>query len=175
MKRSRRYVLMFAGALFTGQIGAVAITPFVVMRGAMARLSDHGATINAFRFADRTTQASRQIVRPSPDLAYASCVYDLSDGPILVEAPASPDGGYLSISVFAGNTDNVAVMDSLRNPEGIRFILQKQGKEVLTRGLPVIYTPTDQGIILDRRLASTQSAFDLADKARRKDSCAPLG
>ena len=41
--------------------------------------------------------------------------------------------------------------------------------------VPVIYTPTTRGIILDRRLAPTQAAFDAADKARRKDSCAPLG
>ena len=87
------------------------------------------------------------MVRPSPDLAYASCVYDLSKGPILVDVPATPGGGYVSVSVFAGNTDNVAAMDSLRSPNGIRFILQKERRLVHPGDGPVIYTPTTRGII----------------------------
>lgn len=99
----------------------------------------------------------------------------MSAGPILVDVPPSPDKGYVSVSVFAANTDNVAVMDSLRSPEGIRFILQKERKLVHPGDVPVIYTPTERGIILDRRLAPTQAEFDRADKARRGDRCAPVG
>ena len=98
------------------------------MHVAMNRLSDDGRRINTFQFADRTTSASRAIVKPSPDLAYASCVYDLSDGPIVVEVPPTEGGGYVSVSVFAANTDNFAVVDSLANPRGIRFVLQEPGQ-----------------------------------------------
>ncbi|MFM7141423.1 MAG: DUF1254 domain-containing protein, partial [Alphaproteobacteria bacterium] len=37
--------------------------------------------------APPTTSDSRTIVRPSPDLLYVACVYDLSKGPVLVRAP----------------------------------------------------------------------------------------
>lgn len=175
VKGAVRYLLAFAVAAGIGHVGTILAAPNAIMHVAMKRLSEDGKLVNAFRFSDRTSSASRWVVRPSPDLAYASCVYDLSNGPILVEVPATPGGGYVSVSVFAGNTDNVAVMDSGQSPKGIRFILQKERKLVHPSDMPVIYTPTTRGIILDRRLAPTQVAFDAADKARRKDSCAPLG
>ncbi|MGV3511643.1 MAG: DUF1254 domain-containing protein [Novosphingobium sp.] len=175
MRHSVLYGLLFSGAAIVGHIGTVIASPYVIMHVAMKRLSGEGAGANTFRFAERVTSSARQIVRPSPDLAYASCVYDLSTGPILVDVPASPSGGYLSVSVFAANTDNVAAFDSLRSPNGIRFILQKEGTQAQPADLPVIYTPSERGIILDRRLAPTKAAFDLADKARRMDRCAPIG
>lgn len=175
MTRSLYNWLLFGGAVVAGHAGTIIASPYVIMHVAMNRLSGEGAGINTFRFADRTTSAAREIVRPSPDLAYASCVYDLSKGPILVDVPPSPDGGYLSVSVFASNTDNIAALDSLRNPNGVRFVLQKEGKQVNPGELPVIYTPTERGIILDRRLAPTQTTFNLANKARRMNRCAPLG
>lgn len=174
MKPGLRYLLAFVAAAGIGHVGTIVVAPNAIMHLAMRKLSEDGKLINAFRFSDRTTSASRWVVRPSPDLAYASCVYDLSKGPILVDVPATPGGGYVSVSVFAGNTDNVAAMDSLRSPNGIRFILQKERRLVHPGDGPVIYTPTTRGIILDRRLAPTQAAFEIADKARRSDSCAPL-
>lgn len=174
MRPGARYLLAFVAAVAVGHVGTILGAPYVIMHGAMKKLSEQGRLVNAFRFSDRTTSASRWVVRPSPDLAYASCVYDLSDGPILVDVPASPDGGYVSVSVFAGNTDNVAVMDSIRSPGGIRFVLVREGGDA-PAGLPVVRAPTARGIILDRRLAPTQAAFEAADKARRGDRCAPLG
>ncbi|MBK6511961.1 MAG: DUF1254 domain-containing protein [Haliea sp.] len=32
-------------------------------------------------------ETARTVVRPSPDLLYASCLYNLEDGPIVIEAP----------------------------------------------------------------------------------------
>lgn len=173
MRRAMRNMLVVAATAGIGYVTTVVAVPHVIMHVAMNRLSDDGRRINTFQFADRTTSASRAIVRPSPDLAYASCVYDLSDGPIVVEVPPTEGGGYVSVSVFAANTDNFAVVDSLANPRGIRFVLQEPGKRFHPRNIPVIYSPTRRGIILDRRLAPTLAEFASADKARRGDRCAP--
>lgn len=173
MKRVTRSLLVVAAAAGLGYAATVIAIPHVVMHLAMKKLSDDGRRINAFQFADRTTSASRAIVRPSPDLAYASCVYDLSDGPIFVEVPPTDGGGYVSVSVFASNTDNFAVLDSLSNPRGIRFVLQEAGEDFGRRDVPVIVSPTRRGIILDRRLAPTFAQFTQADKARRGNRCAP--
>jgi hypothetical protein len=41
--------------------------------------------VNAWHVrAERVTAASRSIVRPSPDFAYSACVYDLTQGPVII-------------------------------------------------------------------------------------------
>lgn len=173
MRLRQQLLAAFVAAGMAGVLGTILIVPRTVMKTAMTRLSDDGDLINVFRFADRTTAASRGVVRPSPDLAYASCVYDLSHGPLLIEIPPDPDGGYVSVSVFDAKTDNVAVFDSFGHPGGIMFVLRKKGQTSNSR-MPVVTSPTMRGIILDRRLAPTAAAFAAADSARRSDRCAPL-
>ncbi|MBN8502731.1 MAG: DUF1254 domain-containing protein, partial [Sphingomonadales bacterium] len=124
-------------------------------------------------FNPRTTQKSRGVVRPSPDLAYSTCAFDLSAGPVAVEALPSPAGGYVSLSVFAANTDNIAVFDTDQSPDGIRFILARDG-QATPPGARVVISPSDKGIVLDRRLAPNAELFAAADQARRADKCEVL-
>ena len=173
MSRALHLGLCFAAAVAVGHVATIIAAPRAIMHVAMRRLSDHGHLINAFRFSPRVDGHARWVVRPSPDLAYASCVYDLKDGPILVSAAPSADHGYASISVFAGNTDNIAVFDTLTQPQGIRFALALRGQAV-PQGLTVVRATTARGIILDRRLAPDAATFAAADLARRADRCAPL-
>ena len=110
------------------------------------------------------------MVRPSPDLAYSSCAFDLSGGPLLIEAAPSPNQGYVSLSVFAANTDNIAVFDSAQSPQGMRFGLAREG-QVVPQGERVVISPSDRGIVLDRRLAPSAELFAAVDQARRSDKC----
>lgn len=174
MNRKLKLLGLFAAAAVVGHVGLVVAVPHVLMTVAMKRLSGDGAAINTFVFGDRTTQNSRRVVRPAPDLAYASCVYDLSQGPLLVSAPLSPGNGYVSLSVFAANTDNIVAFDTGQYPQGIRFVLARKGQTV-PAGMPVVESPSDKGIILDRRLAPTAELFAQVDQARRADRCAPVG
>jgi uncharacterized membrane protein len=173
MNRKLKLLGLFVGAGVIGHIGLVMAVPHALMSVAMSRMSGDGARINQFVFGDRTTKDSRRVVRPSPDLAYASCVYDLSKGPLLVSAAPSPNQGYVSLSVFAANTDNIAALDTTQYPNGIRFALARKGQQV-PAGVQVVESPSDKGIILDRRLAPTAELFAEVDQARRADSCAPL-
>lgn len=174
MNRPIKLAILFAGAVVVGHLGLVMATPHLLMNVAMKRISEEGQRINQFSFGPRTTAQSRGVVRPSPDLAYASCVYDLSGGPVLVQAGPSPAAGYVSISVFAANTDNIAVFDSTGSPQGIRFVLARAGQPTPV-GEKVVISPSDRGIVLDRRLAPTAELFAAADQARRGNRCAPLG
>lgn len=173
MNAAVKYALAFALAAGLGHVGTILAAPRAIMHVALGKMSGDGRAVNRFVFGDRTTQNSRRVVRPSPDLAYASCVYDLSGGPLLVQAAPTPGGGYVSISVFDARTDNIAVFDTSQNPQGIRFVLARAGQGVPS-GLPVVTANDDRGVILDRRLAPTAQAFAVADQARRADSCAPL-
>ncbi len=173
MNRAVKLALALAASAVVAHIGAVWATPYALMRVAMDRLSGEGKAINGFAYGPRTTQKSRGVVRPSPDLAYSSCVYDLAGGPLLVTADPSPNQGYVSLSVFAANTDNIGVFDSLRLPGGIRFVLALDGQEV-PKGERVLRSPSRSGIILDRRLAPDAATFTAVDRARRQDSCRPF-
>jgi uncharacterized membrane protein len=173
MNRAIKYALGFALAAGIGHVATILAAPRVIMNTAIERISQGGKVINQFQFGPRTTQNSRGVVRPSPDLAYSTCVYDLSGGPILVEAAPSPDQGYVSISVFDARTDNIGVFDTTQYPQGIRFVLAREGQAV-PAGHSVVRARYDRGVILDRRLAPNAELFAVADKARRADKCGPL-
>lgn len=173
MRRAWQLALCFTGAVVVGHVATIVVAPRAIMHLAMNRLSQQGRLINAFRFSGRVDAHARWVVRPSPDLAYASCVYDLARGPIMVAAAPDADHGYVSLSVFAANTDNIAVFDTLRQPQGMRFALALPGQAV-PPGVNVVRATSRTGIILDRRLAPDAAAFAAADRARRNDRCAPI-
>ena len=173
MTRRAKLILTFIVAAVAGHIGLVLFVPHFLMNIAMERASQDGKLINQFAFGSRTTQNSRNVVRPSPDLAYATCAYDLSNGPLLIEAAPSPNQGYVSISVFAANTDNIAVFDTRQSPEGLRCVLAREG-QATPAGTKVVISPSVRGIVLDRRLAPNAELFAAADQARRGDKCQQL-
>jgi uncharacterized membrane protein len=168
-----KLILTFLVAAAIGHVGLVLFVPHFLMNIAITRVSQDGTRINQFLFGSRTTQNSRGIVRPSPDLAYSTCAYDLTGGPLLIEAAPSPNQGYVSISVFAANTDNIAVFDTSQSPDGIRFVLARDG-QATPPGVKVVISPSARGIVLDRRLAPNAELFAAADAARRSDKCQVL-
>jgi uncharacterized membrane protein len=153
-------------------LAVIVATPYVLMTGAVNKLSSHGRAVNQFVFAPRTTEASRQVVRPSPDLAYSTCVYDLSRGPLRVHA--APWSDYMSVSVFQANSDDIFVLNDRQAPTGVDFVLAKAG-QATPPGARVVISPSAKGIILDRRLAPSADAFAKADAARRGDVCETIG
>ena len=91
MNRPPKLALLFVGAAVVGHVGLVLAVPHVIMGTAIKRASKGGAVINEFQFGPRTTKDSRWVVRPSPDLAYSTCVYDLAGGPLLVTSAPTAD------------------------------------------------------------------------------------
>jgi uncharacterized membrane protein len=151
-----------------GYFIVIIATPKVLMAGAMRKIGANGRAVNQFVFAPRTTEASRQVVRPSPDLVYSTCVYDLSKGPLRVHV--TPWTTYVSVSVFQANSDNIFVLNDRQSPGGFDFVLATRG-QATPAGARVVISPSSKGIVLDRRLAPTEEAFQKADEARRGDVC----
>ena len=76
----RRWLLPIAvGALAAAAAwhATLVATPYALMRVAMKRLGEQGRT-NAFLHAPPTRAERQPVVRPSPDLLYSICVFDLS-------------------------------------------------------------------------------------------------
>jgi uncharacterized membrane protein len=161
--------LLIAAAV---HVGAVLAAPNVIMGKAIARVAEGAGGANLFNRQPRVTPDSRAIVRPSPDLAYLSCAYDLSDGPVRIRI--APWDDYVSLSLFADNTDNFfTINDRAMRGAMYEVALVQKGKPAPEGAAHVVESPSVTGIALERRLAPNAERFALADAARKQSVCEP--
>jgi uncharacterized membrane protein len=156
-------------------IGAYQLTlvqfPRVLMRLAVDRLSKPG--INMLYAAPLATDKARAIVRPSPDLAYSSCAFDLANGPVLVDVPPMP-APYWSLSVFDARTDVAFVQNNIGSRgQPIRIAIARPDQPV-PDGRQAVRVDGDRGVALIRILVQDRAAFAAIDAARRQASCRPV-
>ena len=148
---------------------SLAAAPRVIMAIAVRRLSEAGG-MNHMLHAPLPTSGRRTIVRPSPDLAYSSCPFDLSKGPLRIEvAPVAAP--YFSLSVFDHRTD-VAFVRNSRDTKGgpIRIVLARPEQKV-PPGVEAVRLTGDRGVALVRILVEDRARFAPLDRARRATFC----
>jgi uncharacterized membrane protein len=145
-------------------------TPRMLMRLATWRVAKAGGT-NTMLQTPLATADSRAIVRPSPDLAYSSCPFDLSKGPVLIDVAPVP-APYWSLSVFDPRTDVAFVRNNVQaggNPIRIALIGDSGGQA------PPGYEPVpvrgSSGIALVRILVDDRARFPQIDAARQASRC----
>jgi uncharacterized membrane protein len=122
------FPILVGGLIALGAYQATLLaTPYALMFAAMKKIGERSPE-NQFAFGPMTTADNQTIVRPSPDLAYATCTFDLSKGPVHVDVQPIPDH-YWSVSVFDARTD-VAAVRSDRDTKGApaRLALIKPGQ-----------------------------------------------
>jgi len=159
---------IFAAVL--AHVAFVYAVPRVLMGVAIERLGASGA--NRWTVADRVTPLSRAIVRPAPDFAYAACAYDLTDGPVVIQA--APWESYWSLSLYAANSDNYFVIDDREARFGAEITLVRKGRPHPEGASIVIESPSGRGIALIRRLAPTANEYARAVVTAREDVCASV-
>jgi uncharacterized membrane protein len=138
-----------------------------LMDGAEKRLlaiRDSGS--NTFRHGRAPTHRSRQIVMPSPDLVYSSCVYDLAAGDLVISGDLPPAGYYWSLSLYAHNTDNYFVLNDRELP-GRKFSITVSR----TARDGAVQSPTRTGIALIRMIQRTQDDLPIIQAAQQSISC----
>lgn len=150
---------------------AVMLAPTVIMGVAIDRVSQHGLESNRWIWRDRVTPAQRDIVQPSPDLAYGACAYDLHNGPVRIRI--EPGAEYTSLSLYAENTDNFFTLnDRAMSGQPTEIVLVRRGSPPPPGAARVVESPSRTGIALERRLAPSAEAFAAADAVRRRGVCA---
>ena len=151
----------------------VAVYPYYVM---IELKGSRKAAINSVFHAPRVTARSREVVRPSPDLLYSACGFDLSDRPLVVTAPV-PRGTYWSVSMFAANTDNFFVINDrqLGAGEAKIVVVSRGDASAAPAGYRVVESPTTRGVVLFRMLITDEQDADLLIKVQKRASCRPLG
>lgn len=118
--------------------------------------------INVALPAPRADASARTVVRPSPDLLYTACVFDLSHGPLHLSAPVQDS--YISVSGFAADTSNffalndqdfVAAADSRKRVD----VLLSHKPITAPPGTRVVLAPSTRGLILFRSLITDEAAL----------------
>jgi uncharacterized membrane protein len=162
--------LAIAAAVHVGSIYAI---PYAAMELVTSRMGSP----NTMHQQSRPTATSRVVVRPSPDLLYSACSYDLSNGPIEVKAVV-PAGTYWSVSAFDNATNNWFVhndrqmadpnLDLVIAPPGSSSSNPPSAQRI------VAVSPSMHGLVLIRTLIDDENQFPAIDQTRRQSSCGPL-
>ncbi len=172
-----RRALPWVGAVLVGaalvHVVAVWAIPRVIMLGTMVALARQQGC-NVAVYAPRADETARAVVRPSPDLLYSLCVYDVADGPVQITADV-PRDTYWSVSMFAANTDNFFVLNDRQATGGrVALVLAPPGAAVeVPDGAVRVDAPSTRGIVLVRTLVSDEARLAELDAVRRTFRCGP--
>lgn len=158
-------------AAFLAYHAALVATPRFLMGAAVKRVGKAG--MNRMFHGPLATDRARTIVRPSPDLAYSSCPFDLAHGPVRVTVQPVPSP-YWSLSVFDARTDVAFVRNNEETGgKGIDLVIARPGQPV-PAGVDTVRVEGAKGIALVRILVEDRGAFAAIDAARRAASCRPV-
>jgi uncharacterized membrane protein len=131
--------------------------------------------VNQFIRGVQPTAENRDIPRlASPDLTYSALAFDLSEGPLRVTAPLT--GEYMSVALYAANTDNFFVTNDRHVHGGkVDFVLvgPSSAKPIL-EGIPVVRSPNKTGIMIIRFFVASQDDLKKINEVRRQFTCRHL-
>jgi uncharacterized membrane protein len=151
-------------------VGSLYALPYFAMDRALSILGDR----NVMHHLARADANSRGVVRPSPDLLYSACPYDLSKGPLEVRATV-PHDTYWSISAFDDDTNNWFVLDDRQAARGkLDLVVQApdRDKEVAaTERRQVVTSPSQRGLLLIRVLINNEDSLAAIDRVRKLATC----
>lgn len=154
-------------------LASVWLLPRAIMARVIMRTGEAG--MNTIHFAKRPDATARAVVRPSPDLLYSTCAYDLSAGPLRVRSPV-PNDTYWSVSLFDDATNNFYVTNDREahaaKKSVVDFIIVPEGSHSGTEDMPAVESPSVKGLVLFRTLIAKESDLELIDALRREATCA---
>ena len=156
-----------------GQYLLAMALPSLVMQ-TLYNVGSQDSGVNTLTTRLETDATSRQVVRPSPDLLYAICFYDLSEGPITVPAPVP--ARYWSLQFYQMNTDNFAGITNQREQayrigSTAEVMLVSDGQNAPEFAGEVFTSPTTRGVMLLRASAIGDSLE--SRQAMAASSCRP--
>lgn len=173
-RRGKAVTGWLLGVLLIAALSHVAVVyayPRLIMRGAWEAMAE-AADPNGLIHAPLPDATSRTVVRPSPDLLYSVCIFDLAAGPWAIGL-AVPET-YMSVSLYAMNTDNFfTVNDRQIDRESLRLLIVPGAVDEVPAadGTLVVRSPSERGIALVRFFAGRGDQADNIEAARRTLRC----
>jgi uncharacterized membrane protein len=175
MKSWFRWIVLTLALAAVFHLLTVTLFPRVIMALAIQRIQNRsGSEINTLVHAPRVTVDSRHVVKPSPDLLYSICVFDVSAKPLRITAPV-PDT-YWSISFYQTNTDNFYVLnDRQAKSKRVDILLVGPGMGVPhAENTLVVVAPTNKGVFLLRSLIEDEDKLGDLIKIQKLATSRPL-
>jgi uncharacterized membrane protein len=169
-----KWGMFVAVAAVAVHYAAVAYLPNIIMWRASTVMATKSA--NTIAHGDRPNSDARVVVKPSPDLLYSRCLYDVTRTPLKITT-AAPTDTYWSVALYGSNTDNFYVLnDSAAKGQPATIILMGQGQSIPPQpeGTLIVTAPTPKGLVLFRTLISDDAREAELDKQRRAATCDPL-
>ncbi len=164
--------LAFIGVVAAGiHVVTVAALPSFIMSRVISAVG--GEATGRILFTDRPDETARRVVRPSPDLLYSICVFDVSKNPLRITTGAPADT-YWSVSFFADNTDNFFVFNDTRaQGKSSTILLIGKGQQLPAQdgAVTVVSAPSPKGLVLFRTLISDEARLPEIDRQRREARC----
>ena len=164
-------LLLFVVTLVAVHFSTLHLLPSLIMERAQATMEDRGIPMYQWVASPRQTPETQTVVRPSPDLSYAVCRFDVQDGPVLISAPGWE--GYGSLSIFDERTNNVFVAD-LNGDSASIMLLHWHSKLERVAGVESVFMPNGKGLALIRRLAPNDALHERATDLVVDATCGPL-
>jgi uncharacterized membrane protein len=168
-----KWLLGIIVCAWVGQYLLAMLLPNLVMEILYDQGGDKGG-YNKLVVSPVPDETARSVVRPSPDLLYASCIYNLEQGPLLINAQV-PER-YWSMQFYQMNTDNYAGITNQRDERHrvgsmVQVTLIGADEDPANYQGEVIQSPTERGIVLLRASAIGDRALQQA--ALDASSCGP--
>ena len=171
-----RKLAAFLAVAVATNLAVVAALPRGINAYVLHRLEQLAGGANRAYAAPRPDASERGVVRPSPDLLYTACVYDVSAGPVRLWSPM-PES-YASISGFAADTSNFFALNDGDVAGGgarqLEVILARRDARGLPAGVRVVHPPSDRGLVLFRTLIPRDEELPRLAALQALQRCAPL-
>ena len=174
MSRQNEWAMWIAATIAVAVLVHV-VTIYALPRRIMARTLRRMGPPNTIHFAKRPDATSRGVVRPSPDLLYSACPFDLSKGPLKITASV-PHSTYWSVSGFDAATNNFFVRnDQQIAGNTIEIIALRPGMPLPPLDAApvrvIVFVPSNKGLFLFRLLINDEKQQPTLDALRRQASC----
>ena len=132
-------------------------------------------SVNVAFNRDVPTANSREVIRPSPDLMYSGCGYDVTYNPLVIET--SIPNTYWSVSFFSSNSDNFATLnnDQVNRDDITIYLFGPNSKPSEIKDGYVVVSPSNRGLMLIRQFIGNESNLDTLYEIQSSLECKSLG
>ncbi|MGD0192087.1 MAG: DUF1254 domain-containing protein [Rhizomicrobium sp.] len=137
---------------------------------AMMRVLERAGPANTMTYVKRPDASWHFVKRPSADLLYAECPYDLSGGSVVVTSPV-PVGTWWSVAVYDASARSVFAADERQARSRFRLVIAPGGSVPGAGAGNVAISPTNRGIVIIRTFIDSEAHLAALDALRRQSRC----
>lgn len=169
-----RWLIFTLGLAGFVHLAAIIIFPSVVLH----RVADQVETevgVNQVALPPATSPAMALADRPSPDLLFAVCSYNVAGAPVRVTSPVSDT--FWSLGLYDVDTKRFFSLNE-RQAGGRRVELVLVGPAGSAQGIPpsqIVEAPSFNGMVVIRFLVKDESDLPEIERLREQVTCTRLG